>query len=254
MKLSTQQALDLQSRADDLNAKLVSLKPEQILDQVINGMICGRVAVLSSFGAEAVVLLKLVADRDPTTPVVFLDTRRHFSATLEYVDEVMERLGLTTLVKVRPSKRYLNVEDPHDRLCQTDPDRCCHIRKTIPMIGALKHFDCIITGRKKFQTADRAKMNVVEPQNNWLRVNPLAEWTREDIANFTKAEALPTHPLVADGYLSIGCEPCTQISSGYRDGRWAEHQKVECGIHLTKDGRMVRKVDERQGLPERVNE
>ncbi|TNE30257.1 MAG: phosphoadenylyl-sulfate reductase [Alphaproteobacteria bacterium] len=229
----------LDARAAALNEAFDGLTAERMLDRLLNGNAAGRVAVVSSFGAEAAVLLKLVADKDPSTPVVFLDTLKHFDETLDYVDSLMERLGLTTLLRVRPSPARLLAEDPDGTLNLRDSDRCCYVRKTLPMITALRHFDAILTGRKRFQTVERQQMDYVEVQESWLRINPLADWSKEQIDAFIAKHDLPPNPLVAQGYPSIGCAPCTVKSDSYRDGRWADSDKSECGIHITEDGKIV---------------
>ena len=241
MTLITRRVLELQERADALNRQFAGKKSVQILDALLNGQVAGNVAVVSSFGAEAAVLLKMVADKDPTTPVVFLDTRRHFPETLTYVDDLMDQLGLTTLVRARPRPGNLAAEDPDTDLAERDSDRCCYLRKTLPMISVLRHYDCILTGRKRFQTDDRSTMDVVEVQETWLRANPLASWDLEDIQTYLQKHELLRHPLVSQGFSSIGCEPCTEASDDYRAGRWADKDKTECGIHITEDGRIVRK-------------
>lgn len=246
MTLVTLSALDLRQRADALNAAFEGLTTQQMLDRLLNGRVAGSVAVISSFGAEAAVLLKLVADKDPATPIVFLDTRKHFSETLRYVDELMDCLGLTTLVRARPSADRVAVDDPDGTLAATNSDRCCYIRKTLPMISVLKNYDCVLTGRKRFQTRERSQMNYVEIQESWLRVNPLADWTRGQLLAFLSDHNLLENPLVRMGYQSIGCEPCTAPSETYREGRWAGEAKTECGIHRTEDGKIVRVVRDDQ--------
>lgn len=240
MTLATRQSLDLAERAASLDASFKGLSAQQMLDRVINGRVAGSVAVISSFGAEAAALLKLVADKDPATPVVFLDTRRHFDETLAYVDDLMEQLGLTTLVRARPRPAQIEAEDPDESLAQQASDRCCYLRKTLPMISVLRNFDCVLTGRKRFQTEQRREMNYVEAQESWLSVNPLADWSRERIVEFLAEQNLRRHPLVTQGFSSIGCEPCTKASDGYREGRWQGSAKSECGIHMTSDGQVVR--------------
>ncbi|QLC22987.1 phosphoadenylyl-sulfate reductase [Parasphingopyxis sp. CP4] len=231
MVLATRQSIELAEVAETLNARFAGKSAGQILSDILHGGVAGRPAVLSSFGAEAVVLLKLVADRKPSTPVVFLETRKHFPETLEYVDQVMDSLGMTTLVRVRPDPNQLLAADPDGTLHITDSDQCCYIRKTLPMIGVLKDYDCVLTGRKRFQTDDRQAMQTVEVQNNWLRINPLAEWSQQEIDAFLDDQQLMQHPLVAMGFPSIGCAPCTVPSDNARDGRWAGIDKTECGIH-----------------------
>ena len=239
MSANTSTAIALEERARALNEEFAGLTAQQMLARLLRGNAAGRVAVVSSFGAEAACLLKLVADKDSATPVVFLDTRKHFVETLHYVDDLMDQLGMTTLVRARPAKGRLEIEDPDGSLHQRDGDRCCYLRKTIPMIGVLKNYDCILTGRKRFQTGQRAQMRIVEVQESWLRVNPLADWSREQVLEFLAAHGLLEHPLVSQGYASIGCEPCTMPSEDHRAGRWAGSDKTECGIHITEDGRIV---------------
>ncbi|MGP1282796.1 MAG: phosphoadenylyl-sulfate reductase [Parasphingopyxis sp.] len=231
MALATRTAIELSEKAAALNASFEKLTARQILAQILNGRAAGRAAVLSSFGAEAAVLLKLVADKDPTTPVVFLETRKHFAETLDYIDDLMDALGLTTLVRVRPNSAQLAAADPKGDLHARDSDRCCYIRKTLPMIGALKNYDCILTGRKRFQTDARKRMDYVEVQQSWLRINPLADWTPDRVNGFLDDHGLARHPLVARGYASIGCAPCTVPGEDDRAGRWAGQEKTECGIH-----------------------
>ncbi len=239
MTVNTATSIALSDRARDLNSAFAGLTAHQMLSRLLHGGVAGRVAVISSFGAEAACLLGLVASKDPSTPVVFLDTRKHFAETLAYVDDLMDRLGLTTLVRARPSPTRLEVEDPDGELHARDNDRCCYLRKTLPMIGVLRNYDCVLTGRKRFQTSDRAQMNLVDVQESWLRVNPLADWTREQVLEYLEGHGILEHPLVSHGYASIGCEPCTQPSEDFRAGRWAGTEKTECGIHITEDGKVV---------------
>lgn len=230
----------LQEKARGLNNAFAGLTAHQMLSRLLHGGVAGRVAVISSFGAESACLLSLVASKDPSTPVVFLDTRKHFTETLTYVDDLMEQLGLTTLVRTRPSPARLGAEDPDGELHARDSDQCCYLRKTLPMIGVLRNYDCVLTGRKRFQTSDRARMDVVEVQESWLRVNPLADWTRDQVLEYLEDRGIRGHPLVSRGYASIGCEPCTQASEDFRAGRWVGTDKTECGIHVTENGKIVR--------------
>ena len=239
MAANASTAIALEERARRLNGEFSGLSAQQILGRLLRGGVAGRVAVVSSFGAEAACLLKLVAEKDPATPVVFLDTRKHFAETLAYVDDLMDQLGMTTLVRARPALARLALEDPDGMLHAGNSNRCCYLRKTLPMIGVLKGYDCILTGRKRFQTDARSRMQVVEVQESWLRVNPLAEWSREQVLDFLETNGLLEHPLVSRGYASIGCEPCTAPSEDHRAGRWAGSDKTECGIHITEDGKIV---------------
>lgn len=240
METKTSASIELAECARRLNADFASLSAQQMLGRLLNGGIAGRVAAISSFGAESACLLSLVADRDPSTPVVFLDTRKHFSETLNYVDDLMDQLGLTTLVRVRPSLASIKAIDVDGSLHQYDANQCCYLRKTLPMIGVLRNFDCVLTGRKRFQTADRSEMDFVDVQRSWLRVNPLCNWSHAQVTSYLQERGILQHPLVLQGYASVGCLPCTEPSSDIRAGRWAGTAKTECGIHLTNDGRDVR--------------
>ncbi len=231
-------------RAERLNGALRDAPAEEILRFAIEDEFPGRVGVVSSFGAEAAVLLALVADIDPATPVLFLETGKHFKETARHRDDLIERLGLADVRLLRPRALEVAAEDPEGDLWARDPDACCALRKTRPLSFALEGFDAWITGRKRFQTESRLSLSVVETDaDGRIKLNPLANWSPDDLDAFLFARGLPKHPLVAEGYLSIGCEPCTTRTApgeGARAGRWRGLDKDECGIHFTPDGRIVR--------------
>jgi phosphoadenosine phosphosulfate reductase len=198
-----------------------------------------KAAVVSSFGSESAVLLHMAADIDPDTPVLFLNTGKLFGETLRYRDRVQDVLGLGDLRAVAPRASDRARLDPEGTLWSSDPDACCHFRKVVPLRRMLEGFDASITGRKRFQTEARAGMSAVEVFEGRFRFNPLAGWSLEQLEDYLVAHDLPRHPLVADGYPSIGCMPCTRrVKTGgsYRDGRWAGLDKDECGIHIGVDG------------------
>jgi phosphoadenosine phosphosulfate reductase len=196
----------------------------------------GRIAVASSFGAEAAVMLDIVADADPTIPVIFLDTGKLFGETLRYREALTKRLGLTDVRIVKPDPEDAATQDPDGVLWTRDPDACCALRKVAPLARALAPFYAWITGRKRFHGGVRGRVETIELDDDGrVKLNPLATWSRERILAHLKARELPAHPLVADGYLSIGCMPCTDLprpGAGVRDGRWSGLDKTECGIHL----------------------
>jgi phosphoadenosine phosphosulfate reductase len=201
------------------------------------GPLAGRTALVSSFGAESVVLLHMVAAVDPGTPVIFLDTLKHFGATLAYRDQLVATLGLRDVRSARPDPRHLARYDRDGRLHESDPDSCCDIRKTAPLEQALQGFDAWITGRKRFQGALRAELPVIEsdPAADRIKLNPLADWPAGKIEAYRVSHGLPNHPLLAQGYRSIGCAPCTAPTGEGQDpraGRWLGTGKTECGIHL----------------------
>ncbi|WP_179380342.1 phosphoadenylyl-sulfate reductase [Jannaschia marina] len=226
----------LTARAAQLNADLKGADAEVVLDTALRNAKVGDLAMVSSFGAESVVLLHLLSRVAPDTPVLFLETGMLFPETLAYQREVAETLGLTDVRVIRPDSLDLFLHDPEGDLHQRDADTCCALRKTKPLELALQAFDGWITGRKRHQTADRAEMALFEVDAGKLKINPLAHWTREDIAAHMDAHDLPRHPLVAQGFASVGCAPCTtKVAPGEdaRAGRWRGRVKTECGIHFS---------------------
>tara|TARA_R100000789_G_scaffold92473_1_gene91058 strand:+ start:5405 stop:6145 length:741 start_codon:yes stop_codon:yes gene_type:complete len=241
--LETTARLNLRERARELSAKHEGLKAEQLLQAVINREFPGRIGLVSSFGAEAAVLLHMVARIDCYVPVIFLDTWKHFPETLAYRDQLIANLGLCNIQTVLPRTDSLRAEDPDGTLHGRNADLCCHVRKTLPMIKALRGLDCWITGRKRGQAATRSEMELFETQERWIKVNPLIDWTLQDVAHYFETHALPEHPLKARGYSSIGCAPCTRAvrpGEDARAGRWADSDKTECGIHI-ENGRIVKR-------------
>jgi phosphoadenosine phosphosulfate reductase len=211
-----------------------------IIELALEEAFAGRTAVVSSFGSESAVLLHLVAQVDPNTPVLFINTGKLFGETLRYRDRLQDVLGLGDIRTLGPHPADRAARDPDGTLWSRDTDACCDFRKVIPIRRALDGFDAQITGRKRFQTHARAHMHAVELFEGRFRFNPLADWTQADLEAYVARHGLPKHPLVDDGYPSIGCMPCTrrvQSGEGYRDGRWSGLDKDECGIHgLDGDG------------------
>lgn len=228
-------ALQLQS----LQALARGRDPKGILELALTGDFKGKTAVVSSFGSESVVLLHLVAQVDPTTPILFLNTGKLFGETLRYRDRLQDELGLTDIRSLAPHPIERAANDPDGTLWSRDTDACCNLRKVMPLKRALEGFDAQITGRKRFQTKERAQMQPVEFFEGRFRFNPLTDMTLADLDEYMARHHLPRHPLVDDGYPSIGCMPCTRrVAAGesYRDGRWAGLDKDECGIHVGLDG------------------
>jgi phosphoadenosine phosphosulfate reductase len=227
--------LGAQQRAEALRLSHGGIEGPELLRAMILSAFPGKIALVSSFGAEAAVLLDLVAAIDPATPVIFLDTGKLFGETLRYRDRLIAHLGLTDVRSIRPDTRALLARDPEGLLWKQNPDACCAVRKTEPMQRALAPFDAWITGRKRYQSASRAGLETIEASGAHVKINPLVSWTEADLEAHLAARDLPRHPLVEDGYLSIGCMPCTDrvpVGGNARDGRWAGLDKTECGIHL----------------------
>lgn len=224
------------ARAVQLDAQHGGRTPQAIVELAALDEFAGGVAAVSSFGADSAVLLHMIAQVDRATPVIFLDTGKHFGETLDYRDALAADLGLTDIRIVAPEEAALDRGDPDGALHLRDTDACCAIRKVEPMARGVESFHAWFTGRKRFQAATRAALPVFEAVGIRIRVNPLARWTTADLADYMRLHKLRENPLVAYGYLSIGCFPCTQpVKPGQdaRSGRWAGQAKTECGIHLS---------------------
>jgi phosphoadenosine phosphosulfate reductase len=227
---------ETRAEAERLDSLYGDLPPAEIIARSVELFGAGDIAAVSSFGADSAVLLHMVADIDRTLPIVFLDTGKHFGETLDYRDALAADLGLTDIRVVTPEEAALNRDDPDGKLHQTDTDACCAIRKVEPMARGVEPFRAWFTGRKRFQAATRQALPVFEAVGTRIRINPLARWTTSDLADYMRKHQLRENPLVAYGYLSIGCFPCTQpVQPGEdaRSGRWAGFAKTECGIHLS---------------------
>jgi len=223
--------------AEELDQALRNQSPAAVIAAALQAVGRERLAVVSSFGTESAALLKVMADVDPAIPVIFLDTGWLFEETLAYRDTLIATLGLRDVRSIKPSEEALSREDPDRELWFSDPDACCRIRKVEPLARALAPFSAWINGRKRFQGGLRAAIPVVEQDGIRLKFNPFANVTREEIEAIYAAAKLPPHPLVASGFLSVGCMPCTSRTSPDEDaraGRWRGRPKTECGIHTVK--------------------
>lgn len=234
----------LKTTAGALNARYRHHSATAVLEGALAAFAPGKLALVSSFGAESVVLLHMAAVADRDIPVIFIDTAMLFAETLVYQVELTERLGLRNPRIVRAAETEITRADPHGALHRTAPDACCALRKTRPLEAALAGHDGWITGRKRYQAGSRAALEFFEPEpgTGRMKINPLAHWAPKDITTYMEENRLPRHPMVARGYPSIGCMPCTSpVVRGEdpRAGRWRGQEKSECGIHVV-NGRMVR--------------
>ena len=219
-----------------LDAELRRAHPTTIIEAAVETF-GDKLALVSSFGAESAVLLHLAAQVKRDIPVMFLDTGMLFGQTLDYRKQLAAQLGLTDVRDLRPLYADLAVADPDAKLWQTDTDACCHVRKVLPLDRALAGFDAWLTGRKRFHGGDRLALPVVEQADGQVKFNPLANWGKAELDSYAEKHGLPAHPLVAQGFPSIGCWPCTQPAEEGEDvraGRWKGSQKTECGIHLAR--------------------
>lgn len=219
-----------------MQVRFAGVPAADMLRELLTGELAGRIASVSSYGAESAVLLHMVASIDKDVPVVFTNTQKMFGETLAYRDELSERLGLTDLRVFRPDPRMLGLKDATGMRWSYDPDGCCEIRKVEPLRRALAPFDAWISGRKGFQAGTRTALPRFEEDEGRLKLNPLADWSKSQLDAYFAEHDLPRHPLEAQGYLSIGCAPCTsKVKPGEdpRAGRWRGWDKVECGIHVS---------------------
>ena len=225
----------LADEAAALNARFRGAAPEAVLAAMVRER-PGKVAMLSSFGAEAGAALAVAAEVAPDLPVLFLDTGMHFFQTLQYRRELAATLGLTGVRDVKTAAN--DPRDPKSDMWKTDPDACCGFRKVEPLARASAGFEVLVTGRKRFHGAGRVRLPLFEAINGQLRLNLLVSLTPEEVDARFAASGLPKHPLTEQGYTSIGCWPCTRPAetgdADVRAGRWAGAEKVECGIHLAR--------------------
>jgi phosphoadenosine phosphosulfate reductase len=198
--------------------------------------------VTSSFQTECMVLVHLLIQQKPDIPVLFLDTGYHFAETYKYRDEMTQRYGLN-LINLMPKITVAEQELQFGILNQTEPSKCCGIRKVEPLFAGLQNYDTWFTALRRDQSPTRANLQEVDdfklPTGKMLtKVSPLAGWTSQDVWAYLKEHQIPALPLYGLGYTSIGCEPCTQPPvdpDNPRSGRWGGH-KLECGIHIQPQG------------------
>lgn len=223
-----------QDDVDALNARFKGVETSAMLKTLLSEHDLGNIALVSSFGTEAAVLLHLVAKANPATPVIFVDTLKMFPETLDYRDTLIKKLGLTNASVVEPKADVLAAKDENGLRWSFDPDGCCEIRKVEPLARAKAGLDAWISGRKAFQSVTRNNLPRFEVEDGRLKINALGDWVKDDLDAYFAEHDLPRHPLEAQGYLSVGCAPCTsKVKPGEdpRAGRWRGWDKTECGIH-----------------------
>jgi phosphoadenosine phosphosulfate reductase len=222
---------------DHVAEAVENLAPEQVLDNVLSAQESARVCLTSSFQAEDMVVLHLLRKRIPDVPVLFLDTGYHFAQTYEYRDRLAKEWSLH-LVNVLPTRSVAQQESEFGVLYQTDPTRCCQLRKVEPLLRSLEPFDVWFTGLRREQSPTRKNLKKVElhrlPAGKTLwKVSLLADWNWEQVWTYMTANGISHLPQYDEGYLSIGCQPCTALPADLnnpRSGRWGG-TKLECGIH-----------------------
>lgn len=226
-----------------LNEKFETASPSDILCWA-SEIFPSDLAASSSFQTQGVPLLHHISQAVPNLPIIFLDTGYHFPETLQFRDQLIAQWGLKVQVWRAKLARGEFVRQYGPDLYSRDPNRCCYINKVEPMKRATAHLKVWISGVRRDQSAARANLKILEYNaEGVLRIHPMATWTRQDIWRYMHHHNLPDHPLLAQGYVSIGCAPCTRpVLNGDDDeraGRWQGQGKVECGLHTmlrdTKD-------------------
>jgi len=214
-----------------------NLRFEEALDAVLDAHAGHPACLTCSFQAEGMIALFLLRKRIPSIPVLFLDTGYHFRETYEYRDQITKEWQLN-LVNVVPSRTVEQQESQFGILYQSDPTKCCQLRKVEPLFQALEPYDLWFTGLRREQSPTRKYIRKLEEHRlpsgkNLLKVNLLADWTWAQVWEYTAENRISYLPQYDQGYLSIGCEPCTAIPddpNNPRSGRWGG-KKLECGIH-----------------------
>ncbi|MDH5608228.1 MAG: phosphoadenylyl-sulfate reductase [Cyclobacteriaceae bacterium] len=194
-----------------------------------------RMFTTSSFQTHSLVMLHILSKIDPTIPVYFINTGYLFPETISFRDEVAESFGLNVIDLKSNTPKYLQREPSGKLMFTTDPDHCCFLNKTQPMEQVLLTFDIWINGVRADQSAVRKAMKTEQPAPfQCMRFHPMLNWDKKKIFAYIREHNLPRHPLDAKGYISIGCEPCTQRLTPEmqeREARWFGLNKVECGLH-----------------------
>lgn len=223
-----------QAVIDSLNVAMGSQTPEEIITWAVETF-APQIAVSSSFQTQSLPLLRIASRIDPEILVFFLDTGFHFWETLMFRERLQREMGLH-IQNLYPDKQWQSFLTRFGReLYQQDPDLCCFLRKVQPMQKGLTTVRAWITGIRRDQTATRRNAKILELEpSGLLKINPLLNWTGQDVENYIRQHNLPAHPLFEKGYRSIGCKPCTRavrIDEDERAGRWDGKGKTECGLH-----------------------
>jgi phosphoadenosine phosphosulfate reductase len=227
--------MPLEARIALLNRRDAGKTAQDILKPALT-LMKQKIALVSSFGADSAVLLHMVVQIAPKTPVLFIDTMKLFRATLSYQKQLANHLGLEHVNHLSPDPGRVFLQDTEGLLHQSNTDACCTLRKVEPLQQSLSPFSAWITEPQAVSIRTRADLSIWEADAaGRLKLNPLTHWSKQDIAAYFETHNLPRHPLNEKGYPSIGCAPCTfRAPPGMhaRAGRLAGQSKTECGIHL----------------------
>ena len=222
------------TRVERLNTSFEGASAYFLLEHALTFEFPNNIALVSSFGTEAAILLHMVSRIKPETDVVFIDTLKLFTLTHKYRDHLIESFGLKNVKTFKPNPEQIRKHDPDGNLWESDTDKCCQIRKVETNEAALKPYESWITGRKRYHGGSRLHMKKFEWIDGVIKINPLANWKMRDIQHYFDANNIPRHPLYERGFLSVGCHHCSMPSTDPNDprsGRWQGKDKTECGIH-----------------------
>lgn len=227
-KLKTNDVLS-SNEITSLNNKYRNLTATQRINELYKDFNQEDVMLTSSFAATSAFLLKLVSDVNSSQTVFFIDTGYHFEDTLAYKKQLSTQYGLN--VKSISALKKEHDFTTKDQTWSKNPDFCCSINKVKPLDTIKKNYKVWMSGLMKWQSDHRATLDIFEERNGILKFYPLLDISKETRDAYIKEHNLPFHPLVAKGYNSIGCKHCT-VPGDDRNGRWNNHPKTECGLHL----------------------
>lgn len=219
---------------DSLNDDYNNLSPMEILEQSINDVFKNEIAYVCSFGTESAIILHMISKTEKNLPIILINTNFLFDETLKYKNYLLKKLNLNNFIEIFPDQTDLYSQDNNDTLWRTNQDRCCNIRKVLPLQKELKKYKAWISGRKSYQNGQRRGLKPTEILNKKIVINPLANVKKDFVDSYFEKENIDRHPLFEKGYLSIGCIHCTQKTinpNDPRSGRWSDKIKTECGIH-----------------------
>jgi phosphoadenosine phosphosulfate reductase len=222
------------SEIERLSEEFEAKTPQEILKWAVDTF-WPEIALSSSFQTQSMPLLHIASMIRRDILIFFLDTGYHFWETHMFREQLCSHWQLNVLDLYRDARWDVFMKQRTRSLPLDDPNLCCFIHKVQPMQKALKDMKAWISGIRRDQTSARAQAKILELQDDGLlKINPLLNWTKADIANYSKEYRLPAHPLFQRGYRSIGCSPCTiaiGVNEDERAGRWSGRGKVECGLH-----------------------
>ncbi len=226
-----------QNEVKELNKEFHKSSPEEIIRKAQN-LFKDKIVYISSFGIESAIILHMISQIDKNFPIALLNTNFLFKQTLDYKNKLIKGFNLKNFVEIFPDNSNLQKDDPNNNLWKSDVEKCCELRKVKPLNKFLKKYNAWISGRKSYQGGERFDVQPFEFNNGKVVVNPLANFERKLVLLYFNNNNLPKHPLVEEGYLSVGCTHCTFKPNNIEDprsGRWINQTKTECGIHYKKD-------------------